>query len=132
MIVVGDALCCDLDGRMDRRILACCFGLFALAWSCFSRCCFFAVVMSLFSLFLWFLCLVMFSCVGFLIRFWNSLCCHLIWFFIFGLHHAFLRRFGTVSYFSMIDFIACWMLWKCSLVVVFCSLSIASSTLFKV
>lgn len=113
MIAVGDVLCCDLDGRMDRRIFACCLGFFELACSCFSMCCFFAFMMSFLSLCLYILCFVMFFCVGFSIRFWYNLCCRVIRFLIFGSHHAFLLRFGIASYFSIIDFIACWMLWKC-------------------
>lgn len=103
---------------MDRRIVACFFGLFLQSFSCFSRCCFFAVFMSVFNLFLCFLCFVIFSCVGFSMRLWCSLCCFFICLFIFGLHHAFLGRFGIASCCSITCCIVCWMLWKCWFVVV--------------
>ena len=63
--------------------------------------------MSLLSWFLYCLCAAMFSCVGFDIRRSCSLCCFAIRFFMLALHHAFLGRFGMISYFSMTCFIDC-------------------------
>ena len=116
MIVVGDVRCCDLDGRMDLRIFACSSGLFLLSSNCCFRCCFFAVLMSLLSLFLCFAWFAMFSGVGFVMRFWNSVCCFLICFFSCGLHHGFLGRLGLISYFSTTCCIACWICSSCCVV----------------
>ena len=113
----GEVLDWLLEGMIDFRTLACSFGLSFVSWSLVVSECFLAAVISFLSLFLYFLCALMFWGVGFASLVLCSLCWCRICRLYFGLHHPFLRGFGVFSYFSMVVWMACWMCWKSSGVV---------------
>ena len=116
--VVGDVLGLLLDGMSVLRNLDCCLGSCCVRSICSVISCLLACLMSLLSLFLYLVCRLMFSGVGFLIRSWCNLCCSCIRRANFGVVHGCLRGLGFVSYFSMLRCMVVWISRKrCEVVV---------------
>ena len=117
MSVVGDVREVPFEGMIVLRILACCFASFFVSSICFVRSFRLACSIVLLSLFLYFACLCLFSCVGSFISFSCSACCFCICRLCLGSHHLFRRGLGALSWCSIVSFSACWMLVKCCEVV---------------